>query len=119
MAVDPGDMPAGDPHIDRIDLTAGHELGVLDGAPDGLHGLLNIHHHALAHAVRGTGADPNDIHQAVFRHFLCPDLRRLHQLPAADLLHAHAPVFRRDPVPEFQSQVLAPFGVGIRHNVIA
>ena len=67
MAVDPGDMPAGDPHIDRIDLTAGHELGVLDGAPDGLHGLLNIHHHALAHAVRGTGADPNDIHQAVFR----------------------------------------------------
>ena len=69
MAVDPGDMPAGDPHIDRIDLTAGHELGVLDGAPDGLHGLLNIHHHALAHAVRGTGADPNDIHQAVFRHF--------------------------------------------------
>jgi hypothetical protein len=40
-------MAAGDAHVDRVDLAAGHQLGLLHRPLDGLDGGLDVDHHAL------------------------------------------------------------------------
>ena len=59
------DMAAGDARVDRVDLAAGHQLRLFDGALYGLNRGLDIHHHAALEAPGGMGADPHDLDQAI------------------------------------------------------
>ena len=45
------------PAIHRVDLAAGHQLGLFDGALDRLHGRFDVDHHALLQAARRMRAD--------------------------------------------------------------
>ena len=56
------DVAAGDAGVDRADFASGHELGLFQGLLDGLHGLLDVDHHALAQSGGGAGADAHHIH---------------------------------------------------------
>ncbi len=62
------DMAAGNADIDRVDLHAGHELGLLHGFLDGLDGAVDVHDHAFFQAVGGADADPDDVHLSVVLH---------------------------------------------------
>ncbi len=59
--VDALDVAARDAHVDRIDLHAGHELGILDRFLDRLHGAVDVHDHAFFQSVRGADPDADDI----------------------------------------------------------
>ena len=59
--IDPLDVAAGDPHVHRVDLHAGHKLGLVDRFFDGLHGAVDIHDHAFFQAVGRADADPDDV----------------------------------------------------------
>ena len=69
LRLEPLDVVSGDPHIDRVDLHAGHELRFLHRFLDGLHGAVDVHHHALFQAVGRADADPDDVHLAVVLRF--------------------------------------------------
>ena len=69
VAVDAHDMAAGNAHVDRVDLAAGHELRVFHCLADGLHGLLDVDHHALAQTGGNACADAHHIHQTRLRKF--------------------------------------------------
>jgi hypothetical protein len=61
VGVQAADMAAGDAGMHRVDLAAGHQLGLLDRALDGLHRGLDIHDDALLQAVRRMRADADDL----------------------------------------------------------
>src|SRR5690606_9734174 len=69
MGVHAADMVAGDAGEHRVDLAACHQLRLFDGALDGLHGGLDIHHDALLHAAGRMRADADD-----FQLTVCADL---------------------------------------------
>ena len=45
-------VAAGDPSVDRVDVTARHELGFLDGALDRVHGRLDVDDDAFLETAR-------------------------------------------------------------------
>ena len=47
VGVEAAHVAAGDAGVDRVDLAAGHQLGLFDRALDRLHGRLDIDHHAF------------------------------------------------------------------------
>ena len=61
VGVEARDVRAGDAGEHRVNLAAGHELGLLDRALDRLHRGLDIHHHALLHAARRVVPDADDL----------------------------------------------------------
>src|SRR5262249_15893453 len=61
LAVEAFDVAPGDAGVDGGDLAAGHQLRFLDRPADGGHGGLDVHHHALAQALGGMGADADDV----------------------------------------------------------
>ena len=65
VRIEAAHVAAGDAGIHRVDLAAGHELGFLDRALNGLHGGLDVDHHALLQAARGMAADADDLQRAV------------------------------------------------------
>ena len=73
MAVDAHDVAAGNAHIDRMNFAAGHKLRVLHRLADGLNGLLNIDHYALAQPSGNTGADAHHVDETRLSKF--PDHR--------------------------------------------
>src|SRR5690606_702314 len=54
-------VAAADAGVDRADLAAGHQLGLLDRALDRLHRGLDVHHHAALHAARFVAADADHL----------------------------------------------------------
>ena len=58
-------VAAGDAGVHRMDLAARHELGLFHRALDGLHGGLDVDHHALLQAARRMGADADDLELTV------------------------------------------------------
>ena len=54
-------MPAADRSVDRLDLDAGHLLGLLDRPLDTLDGRLDVRHDPFAEAARLVLADPDDV----------------------------------------------------------
>jgi len=58
----------GDSRVDRVDLAAGHELGLLHRALNRLDGGFDVHHHALFEAPGGVGADPDHLDITVGLH---------------------------------------------------
>ena len=60
-------MAAGDAGVHRVDLAAGHQLGLFDGALDRLHGGFDVHHHALLQAARRMRTQAHDLDGAVRR----------------------------------------------------
>ena len=67
VAVHTLDVTASDTRVNIGDLAPGHELGFFHGLADGLHGLVDVHHHALAQAFRGTRTYADDIDPGVGR----------------------------------------------------
>ncbi len=67
MGIQAADMTAGDARVDRVDLAAGHQLGLFHGALNGMHRGFDIHHHTLLEAARGMGTDADDFHTALRR----------------------------------------------------
>ena len=59
--VDSLDMPAGHAGVDAVHLAPRHELRRFHGVLDGLHGGLDVDHHAAAQPARGGGADADDL----------------------------------------------------------
>ena len=64
-----GNMSAGDPGIDGINLHGGHQLGIFHGALDGFDRALHIHDHAFFQAVGGMPPESNHIDRMVFQDF--------------------------------------------------
>jgi len=61
-AVDRADVVAGDPGGDALHRKPGHALGLVHGALDAGHGLLEVHHHAAAQTLAGGVADSDHAH---------------------------------------------------------
>ena len=56
------DVAARNAGVHRLDLAAGHELGLFHGLAYGLNRLVDVDHHALAQTIGGTRAYPDDIY---------------------------------------------------------
>ena len=67
VAVDAHDVAARNPHVYRVDLAARHEFRIFHGLADGLDGLFNVDHHALAQTSGNTGADAHHIYKTRLR----------------------------------------------------
>ena len=67
VGVQAPDVAAGDAGVDRVDLAAGHQLGLLDRALDGLHGRFDVDDHALLQAARGLRAQADDLDRSLGR----------------------------------------------------
>src|SRR5690606_29304426 len=65
MGVHAADVIAGDAGEHRVNLAASHQLRLFDSALDGLHGGLDIHHHALLHPPGRMRTDTDDFQLAV------------------------------------------------------
>ena len=65
VRVEAAHMAAGDAGEHRVDLAAGHELGLLDRALDGLHRGLDVDHDAFLQAARGLRAEAQQLDRAV------------------------------------------------------
>ena len=61
LGVDPLDVAAGDPGVDRFDLAAGHQLRLFDGLADRGDRALDVDDHPLAQPARRAGADADDV----------------------------------------------------------
>src|SRR5690606_27394963 len=65
VAVEAADVAAGNTHVHRMNLAAGHELGFFNGALDGLDGGFDIHHDPLLETAGRRGADSHNVDGAV------------------------------------------------------
>ena len=63
--VEAADVGAGDAHVGRADLDAGHQLGLLDHALDRVDGGLEVDDDALAQALGLGLADADDVEAAL------------------------------------------------------
>src|SRR5690606_10442205 len=61
VGVEPLDVPTRDADVDRLDLTAGHQLGFLDGLLDRGDGGVDVDHDALAEPPGRIRPDPDDV----------------------------------------------------------
>ena len=61
MAVDPQDMVARDAGVHLLDRGAAHQLAFPHRLLDGMHGLLDVDHHALADAFGAGLAEAHDV----------------------------------------------------------
>src|SRR5690606_3501716 len=55
------DVAAGNAGVDRADLAAGHQLGLLDRALDRLHRRFDVHHDTALESLRRVRADTDDV----------------------------------------------------------
>jgi len=81
VRVEAAHVTARDPGEHRVDLAAGHELGLLHGALNRLHRRVDVDDHALLQAARGVRAEPHDLDRPVRSQL--PDDR--HHLGGADV----------------------------------
>ena len=75
-AVEPFDVRAGDRDVHRVDLDAGHQLGLVDRVFDGVDGGLEVDDGAAPNAFRFGHADADNLQAAVVHH-LADDGRHL------------------------------------------
>ena len=61
LGVEALDVAAGDTGIDRLDLAAGHQLGLFDGLADGGDRALDVDDDPFAQAAGRAGADADDV----------------------------------------------------------
>jgi hypothetical protein len=67
-AVERLDVRRGQPQVDRVDLDARRQLGLVDRLLDRVHRRLEVNDNALADPARVGKADPDDVEPAVIRH---------------------------------------------------
>lgn len=70
-------MAAGNADEGRVDLAVSHQLGFADRALDGLHGLINVDHHALAQTLAGPRTDADDLQRLLTRIHLADQANHL------------------------------------------
>ncbi|MET3914465.1 hypothetical protein ABID97_001247 [Variovorax sp. OAS795] len=66
--IDAADVAAGNAGVDAADLAVGHQLGLLQGLLDALHGGVDVHHHAALQAVARRNAESGELQLAAGQH---------------------------------------------------
>ena len=67
VRIEAADVAPRHPDVHGPDRLAGHDLGLLDGVPDGLHGVLDVDHHTPLDAAGLVRPDPQELDFTRFR----------------------------------------------------